>query len=288
MGCYDVYCILCGNFAGKYVGFLYDIYYDDEIPPNATELNREFYKLSNWMREVSLLLVNGDVIHKCKEIVCSVVFESNGDTYLGVIYDNIKYFDKKLEFRNQGLPIHTDCWQYLCNKYKRKITLQDLPPTVALTNKINYGKISDYWMQDTNYKDMMKENKYMICKPTTNKKNDSRINKIISQFKIKNAERKSPSVSATFYKENVVKKGNDENFWQIKKGRWVKINDTITTYRYKKKRMNSKINYAELNKIPQMGIIGKQLLFVKDFSDKEIIFIGTDKTIDTLKKNLLI
>jgi len=191
---------------------------------------------------------------------------------------------------------------------ERKITLQDIPATVAgrfkettgthmgstrntgstLINKVNYGKISDYWMQDTNYRDMMKENKHMICKPTTNKKNDSRINKIISQFKINNVKRKSPYVSATCYKENVIKMGNDRNFWQIKKGRWVKINDDIITYQYKKKKINSKIKYAELNKIPQMGIIGKQLLFVKEFSNKEIIFIGTEKTVNTLKKKLLI
>lgn len=288
MGCYDVYCILCGNRAGKYVGFLYDTYNDTENPSNATELNREFYKLSNWMKEVSLLLVNGDVIHDCKEIACNIVFESNKDKYFGAIYDNINYFDKKIDYKNQGLPIHTECWKYLCNKYKKKITLQDFPATEAIMDKVKYGKISDYWMQDTNYRDMIKENKYMICKPATNKKNDSRINKIISQFKIKSADRKSPSVSATFYKENNVKMGNDGNFWQIKKGKWVKNNDTIITYRYKKKKINSKINYADLNKIPQIGIVGKQLLFVKEFSDKEIIFIGTNKTIDALKKKLLI
>ena len=55
-----------------------------------------------------------------------------------------------------------------------------------------------------------------------NKENKTRLLKIFKQFKIK-PDRKGPSISATFFKNNTYLIGNDNNLWKIKNKKWKKV-----------------------------------------------------------------
>ena len=124
---------------------------------------------------------------------------------------------------------------------------------------------------------------------STNKKNIIRIKKIIQQLNIKKEKRPSPSVSATFYKNNEIKLGNDNFFWIIKNGRWNKIKDEV----FKKtiifdKKFNKNVKMLSIiNKIPAIGEYNNEPLFVLNFKktnkgEIQIIFIGIEKSINNL------
>ena len=126
-----------------------------------------------------------------------------------------------------------------------------------------------------------------------NTKNIKRIKKIINQIKLRvkvhkdslKINRIGPYVSASFYYENDIKLGNDNNFWKISHGKWIKINDKIII---KKILINIENKYINIiKKIPQIGEINNSLLFIKNYSfnnkkNINIEFIGNEIMITKL------
>ena len=294
MGCWDIYCVVCGNAC--YIDPKWILNLDQETQDKLQgSLYNALYKKMKWMEKCTMLLMNNDVVHGCREKDCNISFEtSNGTRYESS--DEIDYFDDS--YKNNGIFVHTDCWKFVKETYGIELTYGHLPiidrdttDSYPLTN-INYGAIVDYWQQDTRYADMFMDKKiWMAFSPLdkTHKnydKNISRIKKIISQLKLKKETRQGPSVSATFYKNGIYKVGNNKKIWQKKAGKWMQISDELIIKKYpiSLKKIKS-INQYKINKLRQIGSCYDKPIFITKFiKDVMIEVIGTEKTISDLDK----
>ena len=93
MGCWDVYCSLCGISCG---GFLADI---NEL--KNTISNREFTKILKkikWIERCTILLPNKKALHGFKEVNGNIKFCNNKKK---ICYN----IDNPLD----GIVLHTDC-----------------------------------------------------------------------------------------------------------------------------------------------------------------------------------
>ena len=97
-------------------------------------------------------------------------------------------------------------------------------------NYVNYGLIEKYTTQEFiwNMQKLATNKKLrdLLLNPLKNKENKTRLLKLFKQFKVK-SDRKGPSISATFFKNNTYLIGNDNSLWKIENKRWTKV-DTIT------------------------------------------------------------
>lgn len=246
MGCWDLYCIICG------------------CPCNAT-LNNEILnnkhistikKINKWFNKCTFLTKDNKIIHNCKEVSCNIDFVSpNKNRYTASVNDIELVYDYP-HVKNIGLFIHTDCWKYIKIKFKIELKYGDLVILQENYKKfIKYNDIQKYWDQYFEYEQLINDNNIWMCEsPLRSTKNASRINKIIKQLKIKR-DRKGPTMSASFYKEGDIKYGNNNNFWIIKKGKWIEMKGDIV---YEKKEYNKKL------KIPQIGEYNTKPIFIKE------------------------
>ena len=289
MGCYDIYCFICGNGC-KSVS-------TDELLETCINKNdiNEISKNTKWLNNCTLLLKNNKVIHNCKEISCNIGFKSikTNKYYESLnVYSNntidLEQFNLSIKnyIENIGIFLHTDCWKFIKKNYNIKLEYKDLPIHLDKKNiysylPINYNEISKYWQQ--NYQQMYLDNNiYMIQSPLkNNSKNINRIKKIINQIKLKQ-HRTGPSVSATFYNKGDIKLGNNNNFWKISNGKWIEINENVIIKKINIKTNNKYIKYIQ--KIPQIGEVNNETIFIKnyEFNKKnksiDINLIGTETT----------
>jgi hypothetical protein len=167
------------------------------------------------------------------------------------------------------LFIHTMCHKFVESQYKIKLVYgmipyfmsQKLPAKLSNTILpiINYGnlvEVSDDYDEDNDDKIL------------DFSKNKSRIKKIISQLKLKkDKSRKGPNISATFFKQNIIKIGNDNNMWIIKNNKWTKYSDELETVKYEGKLTPKIKKYIDsLNFLHQYSTIPVFItkLFVKE------------------------
>mgnify|MGYP001166408436 CR=1 FL=1 len=211
--------------------------------------------------KITILIPNSKIIHNAKYIDNNDF--KKGDKHFGEVYLTEKpiYDDKK--YATYGLPMHTECWNIAKKKFNHELKLDDFlfnknisSPikyldrgyTAYLLEKIKYGDVLEYSNQDL-YDEKLILNKkhwYMYYLPSgkseESQKNSKRIEKIISSnikgikkqkeekipIKKLKKDRPSPSESATLFKVNTKKKGNDGNIYVVvvnKNGvkRWKKI-----------------------------------------------------------------
>jgi hypothetical protein len=215
MGCWDIYCFICGNPCH---GLL-----DDEL--NESKLIK---KSLNWMNKCTMLLVDNTIVHNVREYSCNTSF-SNKNFKAEHLYS----FDSELNFKfnlnqNYGIFIHTDCYNFIKKNYNINLKFSYLPKfdnLIRLYN-INYGEIEKYWEQDFNFQQIILDKKLYLCSsPLKNDKNIKQIKKNVKALKIKNISRVGPLVSASFYNENDIKLGNDKYLWIKKNNKWQQINE---------------------------------------------------------------
>ena len=275
MGCWDIYCFICGNpcYSNKY----------------------------KWMNNATLLLENNKIIHGAKETSCNTDFKYKKETYdASLNLDAFSYFSKF--YTNRCVFLHTDCWKFIKNEYKIELKYSNLPFSQIdydigdTIGDVNYKPISKYHEQFFDYEMLEKDkNLFMILSPLDTsilgKKNISRIKKIVSQFKFRfDPSRKSPSVSATFYKNGSIKMGNNNKFWIKEKGKWVPLKEQEKILKVVlPKKVPSKLSNI-INKIPQLGKYNDEFIFVKSFKlvskGTEFEFIGSEKILNKyFKKN---
>jgi hypothetical protein len=138
------------------------------------------------------------------------------------------------------------------------------------------------------YKMYTDKNIYMMSDPLkTDKMNDIRLKKIITQFKFKTELRPSPSMSATFNKTGDIRIGNNGKFWIIKNNKWVELKDKIIKKSIIVNDNNkNKSILSKINMIPQLGEKNTKLIFINNFVYKkntiEIQFIGNEKNINKI------
>ena len=230
---------------------------EKEIDPKLIKYYRKFIrdinKLKskfNWCNKTYLVIDNDLKINNNNLITGdSGSFKRNE-----VFYNTEKYFWK---MDNKSLICHKSCYKLLSDKLNYKLKIDDVE------NKLNdnsllksYGKVVDNytgwqdfpWMEiilngtgstrfeillDDGKKIEISKNIDFLMDPLKNKRNQDRILKIwkpITNKKItkKKKTRPSPSESATLYKVDKKKKGNDGNMYIIvinKNGvkRWKKV-----------------------------------------------------------------
>jgi len=302
MGCFDVFCLICGNPCHSMLNFTE---YVEQIissgkkhyikNPNLIKDLNKFKKHTLWMDKCTMLLTNNEVKHNCKEITCNTTFSDKKNNYTHLMENyNVCFYDK---YSNGGVFIHTDCYKYIKLKYNIKLTYSNLPlidngkPNYYKPFEyINYGEIERYWEQEFEFINICIDKKQYICSsPLKNDKNISQINKNINGMKISNKYilRPSPPISATFYKKNNIKYGNNGKLWIVKNSKWNEINEDMC-------KINitvdlTKINSKQKSFLKKLSFIGQYNnygIFVKNITfknKKESIFILVLITTDNNK-----
>lgn len=288
MGCWDIFCFACGNTCHPMSKYLLEdfleiykeyaesvkqntkiklaSYYLDQCKKFSSDAKnidklKTLYKKSQWLKKCTFLTVDDRVIHGCEEVACNIDFQdSKGNTYfqdLNVGSDNSLCYKN-----NSGIFIHTDCWKFIKSAYKIQLKYSDVAVIPEkrqynkINSKINYGLIENYWAQDFEFINLaMDSNIYMCESPLVNKKNQTRIKKILSQFKLNtDPKRTGPSISATFYPEKTIKYGINKELWIKKSGKWTPIKDSV-------KKLSIELNINDEtkleNKLNKIACIGE-------------------------------
>lgn len=282
------------NSKKKKTNDIYEAYLKN---PNLIKDLNKFKKTTLWMNKCTMLLINNEVKHNCKETSCNIGFVDRNNFYTHLIedYNTIRpLFDEGI----CGVFVHTDCYKYIKLKYNINLNYSNLP---LIDNKINYniplsfinyGDIKNYWRQDFQFEKIFIDNKQYLCSsPLKNDKNISQINKNINTIKLstKYITRPSPTVSATFYANNNIKVGNNGKLWIIKNGKWNEINKD-----YEAHKINIIVDYNKINskqktflhKLSFISQYNNHGIFVKSFTfNKNKFIIDLITTIDN--KNII-
>ena len=160
MGCFDVYCTLCGMPLNEFMLKSYQ-----EESKNKLKLPRP-----HWLRECTLLLPRSKPKHGFRENSCNVVFENSRT---GESYDVIENFGSKEAESHDGLVLHTDCWKYARSVLGRGLTLQDFDLSKRkefsyyVLPYLNYREVSKYQLQEFDIHKLCKQssNLYLLYSP---------------------------------------------------------------------------------------------------------------------------
>jgi hypothetical protein len=281
MGCWDIYCFICGNSCHSLSEDFYDEYLDDDSSNKSIGNKiKDLYDKTLWLESCTLLLENNQVIHGAEEGSCSIDFFKDGKYYEN-IFQYSDFANKKLKC----IFLHDDCYQYIKTKYGIELTFGHLPPyNLKSSNLFNikYGEIEKYQEQDYDFPQIIKDRKQYLClSPLLNGKNITQINKNIRALNLKNdPKRKGPAVSATFYKTGDIKLGLNGMFWIISKGKWMEIKE-------KPKKIKIKLNNdtSKIKKIPYVGhhntkpifLLSLDILKNKKITGAEILLLESAK-----------
>ena len=185
MGCWDIFCFLCGNTChptfndketflenvkdyekknNKWFKSIYEVY--NKNPKIFLNKLDNIYKNTKWTRKCTFLTVDNKIVHNCSEVSCNINFQDkNHNNYVhSTSYSDI-YKDSML-----GVFVHTDCWKFIKNEYKIKLSYSHLPITEidVLSPKIfkfiNYGLIEKYWNQFFDYIGVITDSNEELCK----------------------------------------------------------------------------------------------------------------------------
>ena len=274
MGCFDIYCFLCGNTCHK--SFL-DIErwmeiiknHEESIKANKSKSKTEEYarlykyhninkdkitkqikQLNNdtkWADKCTIMTIDDRVIHGCKEDHCNDHFSSNQGGYTHLVdYTNMG--------ANTGIFIHTDCWNYIKKTYGIQMKYSDLPrPNDIVNNKVftflKY-EVEKYWGQYFDFENVLVDGNQSLCmSPMKSINVQKQIRKNFSKLKIR-IDRSSPRSSASFYQDGDIKIGVDGNFWIIKRGKWTKMIGEIKTEIADSKSVKNAKFIGEINRKP--------------------------------------
>jgi hypothetical protein len=243
MGCFDVYCLLCGNscYGFEIEGVLDNIKIYEENPKKFKSLERIYKAYSKdknfidklkkfkndviWIYSCTFLTLNNQVIHGCREVTCGNIFnDKNNNQY---IHFDKKYTKKEIN-KSYGVFVHTDCWKYIKKEHGIELNFSHLPyiNDVLKVDAKTYYPMTQYYEQYFNFIDAFIDGNSDYCKSPLVK--PTIIKKVFSQLKIKhNPSRKSPESSASLYPTNTYKVGNNGNIWIKQNGKWMECKDTI-------------------------------------------------------------
>jgi hypothetical protein len=241
MGCFDVYCFICGNPCHPILiedKNDIDNHLEYSLPnyrvkyPYILDSVKDLVKNTKWMGKCSMLQINDTVSHGYKEYNCNNFFRKKGKSI-----EHLEWVDMDILSDEYGIFIHTDCLKYVKKKYGVELKFSNLPKiNMQTTHKkklfdVKYGEITKYMGQDFDFLQIAIDMKTHLCSsPLKNDKNISQISKNIHALKIhkmNDKNRKSPNVSATFFKDGEIKLGKNKKFWIISKNKWVEIKEDV-------------------------------------------------------------
>ena len=307
MGCWDIFCFLCGNTCRnpKYTNevFLQDIeYYESgkgdknfktyfkpiyETYKKNPKLFEKKIKLleknTKWLNNCTFLCANNKIIHGCEEVSCNISFRDKENN----IYINKTYYDNEGLY---GVFTHTDCWKFIKKEYNLSLNYSYLPINIhdisrsRIFDFINYGVIEKYWSQDFKFMQTIYNNNEELCYcPLKNKLVAKNIKKVFSKLKINiDPKRIGPAVSATFYKPITYRVGINGNIWNIKGNKWIECKDTVKI----------KLSNPNKNLIKKIVLVGDDnnipIFVLSMIKNKENIEYDILSTNEYLKKKLKI
>lgn len=275
MGCFDIFCILCGNPC-------HSVLDDDHT------LHDKIKKITKWMDYCTVLSASGQIFHEVKEIACNNVFLCKGIEYM--CFPGYTLF-------NRGVFIHDDCHKYLIKKniylnyanlpvlntaLEKSFMINTKPRHFSSIN-INYDN-EKYWQQDFDFFSAFYDDPDTLISPLI--KPNKIIRSTIKQLNIKK-NRLGPAISATLCSTNEIRLGNDGFFWTKTYNKWIQIQETpeIITIKYKTITFNLE---KKLSKYPQIHDGSKIALFIKNDPKKKYIKIfflkSTKKIADHIVK----
>ena len=304
MGCWDIYCFLCG-FPCYSTGFEYKNFLEqiETYKANKGNLNfRKYFKPiyeeylkdpkifikkyiqlnkdTKWLNKNTFLCANNKVIHGCTEFACSSTFFDKK----GIHYTHSAVYN---EFELYGVFTHSDCWKFIKNKYKIDLTYSYLPivnVNIKQTDKkifkfIDYGLIEDCWGQFFDFEKLIVLGKEDLCSsPLKNKLLDKHIISVFNKLKIRTGDKRSgPIPSATFYKAGTYKVGLDGNIWVTKGGKW-----TLTSQTGPEHSNTVKIKFTSSN----LKVI-KKIVFIGDSNTEPLFVVNIKKNKKTTEYELL-
>lgn len=258
MGCWDVYCPICGlTLQGLWsiTDFIEDqsknyeeIYKKNKfIKINKNKKNiilkkdnlfhkEKLVSKTKWLKKCTVLLPNTKPKHNFEEVNCNIGFMKNKELYDINLRNN--------EYDNIGIVLHTDCWKYIKKSKKYELTFDDFNLKKIIGDKywnhykfkyFNYKEVEKYHEQYFDIERLYKrpQDFYLLYSPIKNtiesKKNKKRIDKnIVKLFKNKPKQRPSPVQSATIFVKGTIMKGSDGNNYKVKViknniKKWVKV-----------------------------------------------------------------
>lgn len=274
MGCWDVFCVLCGNTYTDY-----ELPDDIELKDKNLEIRKKLIKESKWLESCIFLSLDNRIAYNCKELSCSADFGNNEKAFRQI--SNLIDVDDSVLFSdidNCGVFVHSDCWKYVYQTRNIKLKYGDLPINRFNLPKnhykaidIDYGKIEKYWSQFFEFEKMIKDkNEYMCQSPLINKQNAKRIDTIINKFNL-TPSNTFPSLTPLYFVSNTIKIGNDGNFWIVKNNKWQKLDGKIIKEEIT---VDNKSKLKLLNLIPQVGEFNTRPYFIESFirKDNQITF----------------
>ena len=197
MGCWDVFCPICGLSCNQQKYILDEPEAMDNLSVAQQKEIQQILSKGAYLAECTFLTIDDQIVHSCKEIACNIKFKCGNK-----IFENIndgRYIDhfrprNRLTPDTFGMFVHTSCWKWMKREYKIDLKYSDLP---VVTNKevknsepivgIAYGPIEKYWSQDFDFIQLIKDkNGWMASNLLkSNPKNHARVQRIVTQFKIK-------------------------------------------------------------------------------------------------------
>jgi hypothetical protein len=293
---YDRFCPICGNtnvynkfdkYTDENMNDFFDRFQnlikDEKHKKNIISELKSYTKDFKWLNQVTVLTP----WNTNKKFI-----DYNDPDYTASMENN--YNLESLTNFDYGLWVHTDCVNFIKKIYKIDLKFSDLPfilsskgYNINTIENIDYGPMLKYNWQYIDYAQMyFDKNIFISFSPLKNSKNALRIKKICNQIKFKK-NRAGPSVSATFYKNNDIKFGNNNKFWIKKNNKWVQLNDEVEKKTLIYNNKNVENYYDKLIKIPFIGYFNTIPLFINNYKQdkKNHIFeiYGTSNTINNIK-----
>ena len=173
MGGFDIYCIICGN--------------PQHNASSQLSGNKEFIKKTKYMDNITFLTSDDKIIFDCYDASDCGCFENNKSE----IEYRIPSQCSDTSTRIPGIPIHSDCWNYIKQKYLLELKYSDINPDVSIKFSGNYkifnDEINQYQSRYMKFQDILENDVQELCySPLDNltNKNEKRIqNRIKEQIK---------------------------------------------------------------------------------------------------------
>lgn len=127
MGGFDIYCIICGNPQQNA---------SSQLSGDTPELE-EFIVKTNYMYDITFLTRDDKIIFDCYDASDCGCFMTEGS--------DIEYRipSQRNVGENAGIPIHSDCWNYIKQKYLLELKYSDINPIVSTGYSGNYRIYGD-------------------------------------------------------------------------------------------------------------------------------------------------
>lgn len=248
MGCFDFYCPFCGlptRLDLLNISYLDFSLSEREIKKlekkyNLPKIFDNIHKHAEWLGKATLLLPNGEIKHNLEEVSCN-------NNFGNVAYGYPLFSVLSIKSHKFGIFLHTHCYKYVSELIKKNLEFNDIPylqiNEFGMFDKIKYVTTPFLGQSFNAPKMLLKDINYFISPLHEKSTNRKQIKSVISKAHIlkflKNKDTPEPPYPASILPEKSYGVGDNDNIWQVVKGKWVNKNTATVriTFNIKKHRM---------------------------------------------------